>query len=783
MKNYFFIVLVVLYYFNANSQQLTQTIKGRIVDEQSKSGVIGATVLVKESDPLLGGTTDVDGYFNISNVPIGRQTIIISSVGYETKSVPELMLGTGKEVVINVELIEDLVEMEEVMVIAENQAKGQPVNEIATVSAISLSVEETGRYAATFDDPARAALSQAGVTGGEDDLLNEIVIRGNSPRGLLWRLEGVEIPNPNHFGDIGSSAGGISMLSGNVLSNSDFFTGAFPAQYGNATSGIFDLNLRQGNFDKHEHAFQVGLLGIAAASEGPISKNSRASYVANYRYSTLALFDKMGLEILGEQEDVAFQDLSFKVHLPTDRAGSFSIWGLGGHNSYGYKPNAEVGDWWHEANYQYMGIGGVTHVAYLNENTFIESIVSGSGYSIENLVDSLYERMDEEELFIETAFRVSSLINHKFNARNTLRVGGIFSYLGYDMKSEEWDYDQLKMITYLNDDGSQPMYQGFANWQFRLNESLTINSGLHVTHFGLNKDTYVEPRLGFRTRLNNGHSITGGLGLHSRKESLALYMAQEPQEDGGFIQHNTHLSFTKAAHAVLGYEAMIRDDLRFKTEVYYQHLYDVPIWGTDTTTSDYLLSFSILNTTDGFTDSKLSNDGTGRNYGIEVTLEKFFTRGYYFMATGSLFESKYKGLDEIERNTRYNSNFILNLVGGKEIKLGNGGNNILGLNGRMIFAGGKREAPILLEESREQGWTVFDYSRNFEQQLDNYLRFDIGISYRMNKPKYASIVAVNVQNTFARKNEYGRWYSSYTDSIQSDTQTGIFPNLSYRIEF
>jgi len=300
-----------------------------------------------------------------------------------------------------------------------------------------------------------------------------------------------------------------------------------------------------------------------------------------------------------------------------------------------------------------MGIGGITHIAYLGENTFIESIVSGSGYSIENLVDSMYLRLDEEELFIETAYRVSTMINHKFNARNTFRAGGIFSYLGYDMRSDEWDSDKLKMVTFLNEKGNKSMVQGFANWQYRFNESLTFNSGLHVTHFTLNNDTYVEPRLGFRGKLGNGHAITGGFGLHSRKESLALYMAQEPQEDGSFIQHNQNLGFTKATHVVLGYEVMIISDLRLKSEIYYQSLYNVPIWGTDTTTNDYLRSFSMLNTTDGFIDNKLSNDGTGKNYGIELTIEKFITRGYYFMATGSLFESKYKGLGGIERNTRY----------------------------------------------------------------------------------------------------------------------------------
>ncbi len=775
-----FLVLIRLI---GNTQDLTQTIKGRIIDEQSRSPLIGATVKVQDISPIMGSITDVDGYFKIENVPIGRHTLEISSVGYERKTIPELLVGSGKEVVLDIQLIEALVEMDEIVIIANQSDKGQPLNELATVSAISLSVEETSRYAATFEDPARAALTYAGVSTGGDDLLNEIVIRGNSPKGLLWRLEGVEIPNPNHFANIGSSAGGVSMLSSSVLSNSDFFTGAFPAQYGNATSGIFDLNLRKGNFEKHEHGFQAGILGVAASSEGPISRDNRSSYVANYRYSTLALFDNLGIEILGSQEDVAFQDLSFKVHIPTNRAGSFSIWGLGGYNQYSYKPDPEIGDWWHEENDHYMGVGGITHIAYFGENTFLESIVSGSGYVINNLIDSLYLQIEEKEDFHETAVRFSSYLNHKFNARNTLRIGGIASRIGYNLESREWIEEEQSLETYLDEKGNTNLYQGFANWQFRKSEKLTINTGLHLTHFTLNKDLYLEPRLGFRWRVTPTTSVTGGAGLHSRMETLALYMARQEEDNGSITRNNKDLGFTKAAHGVIGFEKMLQNDLRFKTEIYYQHLYDVPIWNNDTTSDAYLQSFSVLNTYDGYTSEKLDNGGTGENYGVEFTLEKFFTNNYYFLTTASLYESKYKGVDEVERDTRFNGNYIFNVVGGKEFKMGTNNQNLLSVNGRVILSGGKRQAPILVEESRDAGFTVNDFNRNYELQLDQYWRFDIGVSYRINKPNHASLISLNIQNVTGRANEYGRWFSDSANRIVADTQIGMFPNLSYRIEF
>lgn len=782
-KSIFSLLVVLLFGADLYGQQLTQTLKGRIVDQVSRSPVIGATVVIQGSDPLKGTTTDVEGYFSIREVPIGRVTLRFSSVGYEQQVIPNILIESGKEKFLELDMVEALVEMEEVVIVADQQNLGQPLNELATVSAISISMEETSRFAATFDDPARAALTYAGVSTGGDDLLNEIVIRGNSPKGILWRLEGVEIPNPNHFGEVGSSAGGISMLSSNLLSASDFFTSAFPSDYGNATSGIFDLRMRQGNFDKHEHTFQAGLLGVAAASEGPIHRAKRSSYLVNYRYSTLALFDNLGIEILGSQEDVTFQDLSFKVNLPGTKLGSFSIWGLGGKNTYTYRPLVEFGEWDYEDNEQQMGVAGITNVAYLSKDTYLNTIVTYSLFDTHYVFDSVRVRDLENEDVKENAFRFSSYLNHKFNARNSVRIGGIYSNLAFDLVYDEWNYDLDRPVNYLNEDGSTNFYQAFANWQHRANEQLTLNFGVHASHFQLNQEWYIEPRLGFRWAYTPGKALTGGAGLHSRMETLALYMGKEFLENGTYRQNNRDLSFTKAAHAVIGHEWMINQKLRFKAEAYYQHLYDVPVWGSDTTSNPYLRSFSVLNTFQGWTSDDLDNEGTGRNYGVEFTLERFFSNGFYFLSTLSLYESKYKGVDGIEHSTRFDGKYIFNVVGGKEWTFGANENKVFSINGRAISSGGKREAPIDVMASEVEGFTVRDFSRNFDMQLDPYWRFDLGISYKVNKPNRTTAIVLNVQNVVGRANEFGRYYSNISNQVVSESQVGMFPNLAYKISF
>ncbi|WP_370090203.1 carboxypeptidase-like regulatory domain-containing protein [Ekhidna sp.] len=766
----------------AHSQSLTQTIKGQITDEQSGSPIIGATVQILGSDPPMGGITDVEGFYKIEKVPIGRQTLGISYLGYESIVIPDVLIGAGKEVVMNAKLIESLQQLDEVVVTSENQEKGQPRNELATISAISLGMDEISRFPATFDDPARAALTYAGVQTGGDDLLNEIVIRGNSPKGILWRLEGVEIPNPNHFTAIGSSAGGISMLSNNMLANSDFFTGAFPAQYGNATSGIFDLQLRQGNFDNHEHAVQAGLLGIAAASEGPLSKNGRASYLLNYRYSTLALLTELGLDILGEEEDITFQDLSYKVRIPTKKFGSFSLWGLGGRNTYQFIPNESSGSWENDIEKQNTGAAGITNVYYVGEDSFFETIISGSYNQLKSVYDSLDVLTLESSDFIESQLRFSTYFNHKFSARHTMRIGTVLSRLGYNLNNTYWDRRADQFVTPLDEDDHAGFYQLFGNWQFRTSDRFTLNSGLHISHFALNGKTYVEPRLGFRWD-RGSHAFSGGVGFHSRMETIALYTARQYQEDGSFVQNNKDLGFTQAFHSALGYEKMLQPKLRFKAEVYYQHLFNVPIWPNDTTSNYSQLTFSTLNTFDGYTTSELANNGKGKNYGVELTLEKFLTNGFYMLSTASLYKSTYTGSDGVERSTQFDGGYIYNFLAGKEFKIGSSGNNTLSLNGKLIFAGGKRQAPIDIGASINEGYTVYNYQENYELKLDGYFRMDFGISYRKNRKRTTSVISLDIQNLTQRENEFFRYYNVGQRRIESDSQISFFPNLSYRIEF
>ncbi|MBK6977463.1 MAG: carboxypeptidase-like regulatory domain-containing protein [Cytophagaceae bacterium] len=361
-----------------HAQQPSQTIRGRVLDKDSQQPVPGATILLNGSQK--GTFTDENGIFSFEKLPIGRYSLSISMVGYFSQKLPLIDLGSGKEVVLSIELNENAQLLNELVVKAEYD-KQKTINDLTMVSGRQFTVQETNRYAGGYSDPSRMAMSFAGVASAGNDQNNEIVIRGNSPKGLLWRLEGVEIPNPNHFGDgQGSTSGIISMLNSNSLANSDFLTGAFPAEYGNASSGVFDLRLRRGNDQKHEFTGQFGIIGLDVSAEGPLKKGG-PSYRVNMRYSTLELLFKSGLLAI-ETGDFkpAYRDANFTLNFPTQKAGTFSLFGLGGMSFSDEKDQTS-----NDSELQKMGVMGLSHKISTGKKGYFYSVLAFSRESSTNL--------------------------------------------------------------------------------------------------------------------------------------------------------------------------------------------------------------------------------------------------------------------------------------------------------------------------------------------------------------------------------------------------------------
>lgn len=648
---------------NRRKMKITQTLKGTFTDKSSKLPLAGVTIRLLSAADVKPVSTDLQGIFRLSGVPLGRQILQASLTGYAPLTLTEILITSGKEPVFNLEMEAQANNLNEVMVSVGSGKK--PLNQMAMTSGRSFSPEETNRYAGAFFDPARMAQSFAGVVAGGDD--NEIIVRGNSPKSLQWRLEGIEIINPNHFGSEGASGGAISMINTTVLGTSDFYTGGLAAEYSNTLSGVFDLKFRKGNIDKREYAFSIGILGAGATLEGPFKKGGSASYLISYRYSSLSLLEKVGVKVSDEGVP-KYQDLSFNLVFPTKKAGTFSFFGIGGLSQLSKDAERDLSKWEERMDGQDMRFGynagsvGLKHTYIANSKLYFNNIISVSGNRSANQIDTLsnmyQSSLTQKNQYTNTTVRYAGTLNYNINAFNVIRAGVNASLLSYNLYGLEYNAEMVILKELINQKGNTNSYDAFVQHKASLGNNLTLNTGVHANYFNLSKSWTLEPRLGLKLELSADQQLSFGAGLYSRLEPLSYYFAESNAFSGQAVPvENTALEPTKSAQAVLGYEKQFGGNLKFKTEIYYQHLYDVPV------SSDPLVNFSLLNVSDNsaiFSSAyrSLINKGTGKNYGIELSLEKSLSKGYYFMITSSFFDAKFKALNKQEFNSAFNTRYV-----------------------------------------------------------------------------------------------------------------------------
>ncbi len=784
---------------------LFQTVRGTVLDADSKTPLPGVTVVIRDSNPLRGTRSDENGTFRLENIPVGRTSLAFSFIGYEPVTLSNIEVNSGKEVVLDIIMPESAVKLEEVVV--KSSRKGQATNDMATLSSHSVSVEESKRFTGGMDDPARVLSSYAGVACTPDGS-SDIIVRGNAPKYVQWRLDGMEISSPYHMDDQNASIGGLTALNNSLLATSDFYTGAFGPEYGNVLSTVMDVKLRKGNNEKFEAALGVGLMGTDLTLEGPFKKGYGGSYLINYRFSEIALLNKIGILDIGGS--VNYQDATFKVVLPTKKAGTFSFFGLGGLSSLKMKNSSEVpGTSIKDAliskdfnKVNSLSNVGMSYVLPVNDNSFIRTSLSYSGSTIH---DDLYEgnivkQYDNQGVYVSdsvtdkvqklknrierSAFHANVVYNNRINLKNKIQIGTRYAlnFNNYDQNVFDIAADGLVNVT----DFSKNIgtVNNFVSWKHSFNEHLSVVMGIHNMNVLINQKSTLEPRLSVEWKLSPTASLHAGYGKHSTMESVHNYYAKLTRGDGNTIEPNKNLGLLKADHVVLGFEKRFSENLMAKLEAYYQHLYDLPVENNDTS------SYATINEGIDYRYVELINAGTGKNYGIELTLERFFDDNYYFLFNGSLFDSKYKAMDGIWRNTQYNGNFMMNFLFGKEFRnLGKSHNKSLAINSKVYFGGGKRYIPLLRDA---QGHVVvdpehdryFDDTKAYEKRLDNIFQMNLSVSYKINKPRATHEIfldLMNVTNSLHRISEY--YDPSKPGKIGYTTQFPLFPNIMYRIYF
>ncbi|MBK8500297.1 MAG: TonB-dependent receptor [Flavobacteriales bacterium] len=778
----FHLVLIAFCGASALAQVNRQTIRGSVLDSDTRQPLPGATIVIFGSDPLQGTTTDVDGRFTLDGVATGRLDLQVRMLGYEEQVLANQLLNSAKELVLEVRMVESVAKLAEVEIVAP-QRHGEVRNDMALLSARKISVEETSRIAGGINDPARMVSTFPGVAGDPGGN-NTIVVRGNSPKGVQWRLEGMEIPNPNHFSDDGATGGPINVLNSDMIDDSEFYTGAFSAEYGNVYSAVFDMRLRNGNDRKREYTLKAGILGTDLTAEGPLPGVEGGSYLANYRYSTLALLDGAG--IVDYQGVPKYTDAAFKVKVPTRSIGTFSLFGIGGRSSIAQQDKGVAGDTLFADN-DYgsrMGVVGLTHTRTIGANSFVYSTIALSGNGSGNTYrespspgEEDLELRGEADLSKWTV-RATTTWNTRLNANHKLRSGAILSVDNFRMFNRSWEPAAEALRTNLDRKGSATTVQAFSSWKWRWNEQWSMTSGMHLLYYDLNKAISIEPRIAMRYQMRPDQAFSFGAGLHARTASLMTQLVQVPDANGVFHQPNKDLGLTRALHAVLGYERMLAEDLQVKAELYYQHLYDLPV------ENDLGSSYSESNTVEWFSTRTLVNKGVGFNRGIELSAEKFFTRGYHFMATASISETRYKALDGEWRNGRFNMGTVANLLAGKEWKLGTakGKDRTITSGFRYSVQGGQYRTPIDLQASilandQREGSPAWSLKGEPVHKLD------LVVSYRVGRPKVSHEFKADVQNVLNAQTPVGYYFDSRSQSIKSYDQLAMLPVLQYTLRF
>lgn len=762
----------------------TQTIRGRILDLDSKIPLLGVNVILGSEGPQTGTITDENGYFRFENVPVGRHDLRCSYVGYETRTLSNFLIDSGKEKVLTVEMKESVVKLSEVEISSRNR-KSIPVNDLTILSGRSFSAYDVENYPGSFNDISRAALSFPGVFSTNDGQ-NHVVIRGNSPKGLQWRIEGIEVPNLNHFSEIGASGGGVNVISNNMLASSDFLTGAFNAEYGNALSGVFDLRLRNGNNEKHEQTFQVGIVGTEVMVEGPINRSTSTTYIGQYRYSTFKLIQDLGANLRSVPD---FQDISFKIYHPTKRMGVFSIFGIGGLSH-------ETGDGGYDWNYN-MATVGISNSYTIDPKTFLRTVIAFSGREYTWLSESLagteevpYD-MKWKSTTTDVTAKVSVSINRKINPKHKIKAGIIYemalddSYIGwhsdtllqfYSDPSSPGFMTQKYEHAFVDSRDHAGTLQAFMNWNYRITDALTLNTGVHYLQFYLNNARSLEPRIGARWEFLPRHALSAGFGVHSRKESMTLYNGRLTLHDGAVIQPNLDLDLTRARHYVAGYNFAISEFLNLKAEFYYQYLYDIPAY-------PFPPYFSTINLDYGFEGNILTNYGTAYNKGVEITLEKYLSKNWYFILNGTLYDSKYWNKTGELLHTKYDGSYASNGMFGREFRIGKKRQDIISVSARYLLIGGMRYLPIDKEQSLQQGYEIRLLENGYSEKASDYFRIDLQMKLRRNRPRFTGEWSIDLINLTNRQNMLVEKYDGSARSFWIEYQNPFIPLLIYRIQF
>ena len=770
LRGAFYALLLTFTSLTYAQNVLTQTVRGRVVDAVTNAPVPSAMVILSktnEKTPTIAARYEAtDGVFRFDNTIVGRYDISAQCVGFQTITLSNIVVETGKETVIDLKMAASTTLLDSFEV-------RSTTTEIAKIGlAQSINLEALQRLPANFNDIARMLTTVSGVSA-ETDAANHIAIRGMSPNALQWFLEGAEIVNPNHLSNAGTvgdratqNGGGVSIFSTQVVERADFYKGSTPTGYGNALAGAVDVRFRNGNNEHQETSLGIGLIGLDVATEGAFSKKSKASYLVNYRYSTVGLLSKLGVN-LGD-EATAFQDFSFKMSFPMQKLGDFTVFGLGGvsENVFVHKKRA---DWKTQKDSQdigfksNMGVVGATHSIRFNKTTSWQTTAALSalegnrlavGFNALEQVVSVFDFNNiHRKLFVKTQ------VNHQFKS-NVLSVGMVIKNEFVDNR------DSFRTQTFRGLDnvnkGEGMFYMPFVDFSSRIGKKWAYSLGLRATYFSYTENLSIEPTAMLQRQLRKNESLKLTYSRQSQMLPPALYFSSYYQK---FVKRG-ELKFTESDNFNLTYDKRLANNVQLSLTAFGQFYKNVYNFGRGFS----FTSWSVLDNFDDLGDA-IGFDGTAQTIGIELNIHQNNKNGLFWQINATLFDASYnEGNDK--RPLAYNNHFIGNAYIGKEWTLGSRQNRFLGVGSRTILRGGSQ--PIYYNNS------IYNST---QRKVANYFRSDLNVYVKRNRKNWSSTLQLDIQNVTNRENEQYYYFDTFMQKQTPQYQLGLLPNLSYKVSF
>lgn len=778
---FIFLISLVLFTSSYSRAQSYQTVRGIITDQFTEAPIPGVEVkILKGGKVLMHAISNHNGLFKIEKVELGTYDVLFKHLQYYSFISPGVEISVSKEIVMDVKMelsINALTEVE----VSPPKLRGQPVNEMATTSSYAIQADDAKRIAGGLDDPIRVAGTLPGVTSATGFSENFISIRGNSPRSLKYIMEGIELPNPTHFSRIGSAGGTFTIFSLQLLDKSDFYTGAYSAQYGNALGGVFDAKFRKGNQQKHEHIIQAGVLGLDIASEGPLSKSKKASYAINYRFGLVGL-----ARLIGYPTQPTYQDLSFTLNFPLTKRSNLQFFAIGG-TSLRDRLAEKDSSLWEESIDRTnlilkseMGSIGAVYKLFLTDQTVFKAT---GAISYTNQIDNKQYVKDDYSLVDQRTNTYKSMpisfaasLKHKFSKRHFHITGLSYSNTYHDWRSSRYIFNSQTEIVPFNGSGVSNELQAYTLSKFLLTNKWHLNTGIHYTYYDVNKGQALEPRVSIDYKINTKHSLSASFGVHSQIEHFATYWYTDKASTSN-LHPNKQLKFAKSNHYIVGYKGKVWTNHSLRIEAYYQQLSNIPIDPTGT--------FSTINMSELQDIRLLNNNGTGENYGLDIGFERYTENGLYYIFNGSIYKSLYTGGDNVKRSTAYDNKYNLKLLLGKEYKLKEKGGKYKAFawNTNLAILGGAPYTPVDLIASEVEQETIYNESIAFTKRDNQLIFLDFTFSYKINSSRRRSVWALQIKNLFSNGNAIYREYDTVTKEEVIVPSSSVFPVLSYRLEF